>query len=49
MLRPARLLALNFELLCQRASTLRLISPPAACQILSVLALTQVGLSPTSN
>lgn len=25
------------------------ISPPAACQLLSVLALTQIGLSPTSN
>jgi hypothetical protein len=47
MLRPADSLAPHKELRCHRA--LAWISPPVAGQLPSVLALTRVGLSPTST
>lgn len=48
MLQPVSLLALSTRVTLSQGFNLR-ISPPVACQLLSVLALTQVGLPPTSN
>jgi hypothetical protein len=48
MLRSADLLALSKRVTLSQGSNLG-ISPPVTCQLPSVLALTRVGLAPTSR